>query len=499
MKTAIVIGSGFSGLSTATCLAAQGLSVKILEKNESPGGRASKFEENGFLFDMGPSWYWMPDVFEHYFDIFGKKPSDYYDLERLDPAYRIYWGEEDFTDIPASMSELESLFESMEKGSAAKLRKFLNEAEYKYKAGITDLVYRPSAHITDFFDFKLLPALFRLQLFSSLQSHVHELFQHDKIRKILEFPVYFLGALPKNTPALYSLMNYADLKLGTWYPKGGMWKIVDGMVQLAKEKGVEFEFDCEVEKLITKNGRITEVFTTKGNYEADFIIASADYHHVEQHLLEKENRKYEESYWDSRVMAPGSLIFYLGVDAKIPELQHHNLFFDTSFEMFGDDIYTKPQWPRDPMFYVCCPSKTDTEVAPAGKENLFILMPVAPGLDDAEEIREEYYEKIMDRLEKYCGYEIRSKVIFKKSFAHKEFKERYHAYKGNAYGLANTLMQTAILKPSLRNPKVKNLYYTGQLTVPGPGVPPSLISGQVVASEVLKDMGKKVQYHKAAW
>ncbi len=487
VKKVIVIGSGFSGLSAATCLADMGYSVTVLEKNATAGGRARSFTVDGFTFDMGPSWYWMPDVFESYFNRFGKSASDYYDLKRLDPSYSVVFGENDFVDIPASLEKLRDLFESLEKGSAAKLDKFLKQAAYKYEVGINQLVYKPGRSVTEFISPQLLLDVFRMDIFQSFYKHIRRYFKNEKILKLMEFPVLFLGALPQNTPALYSLMNYADISLGTWYPMGGMHKIVEGMVELAIEKGVEFRFEQDVQQLEIVNGEVTNVITSSSSFEADVVIASADYHHVEQNLLPENYRSYSQEYWDKRVLAPSSLLFYLGINKPLQNLQHHNLFFDEDFGPHAHDIYTDPKWPQKPLFYVCAPSVSDPFVAPEGCENLFILIPVAPGLEDTPEVRESYFDKVLNRLEHLTKQEIRSSIVYKRSYAHRDFISDYNAFKGNAYGLANTLMQTAILKPSLKSKKVNNLYYTGQLTVPGPGVPPSLISGQVVAKEVAKE------------
>ena len=488
----IVIGSGFSGLSAATCLADQGYEVTVLEKNSTPGGRARSFSAEGFTFDMGPSWYWMPDVFESYFNRFGKSTADYYELKRLDPSYTVVFGKEDFVDIPATMPELHRLFESMEKGSAAQLDNFLEQAAYKYEVGINQLVYKPGRSVSEFMSPRLLLDVLRMDVFQSFYKHIRRYFKNERILKLMEFPVLFLGALPQNTPALYSLMNYADIKLGTWYPMGGMYKIVEGMVQLAMEKGVKFEFEQDVQQIEVTNGRATHVVTNSTYFEADVVVASADYHHVEQQLLPKAYQSYSESYWNSRVMAPSSLLFYLGVNKPLQNLRHHNLFFDEDFGPHAHEIYTDPKWPEKPLFYVSAPSVTDASVAPAGCENLFILMPVAPGLEDTPEVRELYFDRILDRLEQLTRQEIRSAIVYKRSYAHKDFISDYNAFKGNAYGLANTLMQTALLKPSLKSRKISNLYYTGQLTVPGPGVPPSLISGQVVAKEISKEYATPV-------
>ncbi|MGB0929525.1 MAG: phytoene desaturase family protein, partial [Chitinophagales bacterium] len=454
-----------------------------------PGGRARQFQHNGFTFDMGPSWYWMPNVFEDFFQQFGYKVSDFYDLIQLDPGYTVFFDKDDTLQIPANQTALYELFEYLEPDSGVQLKKFLAEAKYKYEVGINDLVYKPSRSILEFADIRLLKGLFKMQLFSSVRKQVHQMFKHDKLRKILEFPVYFLGALPENTPALYSLMNYADLVLGTWYPMGGMHKIIEGMVKVAENLGVKIQYNQNVLRIDIQNGKAQKIVTNTHTFHTDLVVAAADYHHVEQELIALNHRSYTETYWDKRVLAPSSLIFYLGINKKLKKLTHHNLFFDQSFEIFGKEIYENPKWPSHPLFYVCAPSKTDPSVAPEGCENLFVLIPVAPNLQDTETIREEYYERIMQRLETLTGQDIRPHVIYKRSFAHKDFKQRYNAYKGNAYGLANTLRQTAILKPSLKSKKVENLYYTGQLTVPGPGVPPSIISGRVVANEVFKEFG----------
>ena len=489
-KKIIVIGSGFSGLAAATCLAQKGHQVTLLEKNSTPGGRARKFETDGFAFDMGPSWYWMPDVFEQYFALFGKKPSDYYELVRLDPSYQIIFGKEDLMRVPAQMKELEAMFERYEPGSSENLRKFLHEAAYKYEVGINEFVFKPSKSILEFADLRVLKSVFRLQMLTSMAKHVDRLFKNDQLRQLLKFPVLFLGATPENTPAMYSLMNYADLALGTWYPMGGMHKIIEGMVELARQQGVHFKFDTEVTRIEVNEGSATRVHASDRSFAADAVVCGADYHHVEQHLLDAPYRKYDEAYWDRRTMAPSSLLFYLGIDKKIPGLKHHNLFFDADFKEHAKEIYEDPKWPNDPLFYVCAPSVTDPSVAPEGKENIFLLMPLAPDLHDDDARREQYYDLMMDRLEAHLGTSVREHVVYKRSYAHRDFKQDYHAYKGNAYGLANVLQQTAFLKPAMHS-KVKNILFTGQLTVPGPGVPPSLISGQVVATEVDKLFGRK--------
>lgn len=488
-KTVIIIGSGFAGLSAASFMAKAGWNVTVLEKHSLPGGRARKFSEAGFTFDMGPSWYWMPDVFERYFNQFGKSVSDYYQLKRLDPSYRVYWPDGP-VDIPANYEALRKLFNQIEPGSADKLDQFLREAKYKYEVGINKLVYKPGQSLSEFLDWELITGVFKLDVFNSIKSHVSKHFSNPKLRELMEFPVLFLGALPKDTPALYSLMNYADIKGGTWYPEGGMYQIVQGMYDLAIDLGVKFHFEEEVTEIVIQKQNAKQVLTKTNTYNADVVIGGADYHHIETNLLPEACRSYSDKYWEKRIMAPSCLLYYIGLDKRLSNIHHHTLFFDTSFEVHGKEIYTTKEWPSDPLFYMSATSVSDTTVAPPGCENLFLLIPVATGLsDDSEERRDAYFDMVITRLEKHLGQSVRDSIIYKKSFAHSDFVSEYNAFRGNAYGLANTLTQTAVLKPGCRSKKVNNLFYTGQLTVPGPGVPPSLISGEVVAGEVIKAFG----------
>ena len=471
-------------------MAKAGWDVTVLEKQSTPGGRARQLKADGFTFDMGPSWYWMPDVFERYFNCFGKKVSDYYELERLEPSYRIYW-KDGRSDIPADYNELKKLFESIEAGSGEKLDRFLEEAAYKYEVGINKLVYKPGQSLTEFLDWDTIKGVFKLDVFTSIDKHIRKFFKHPKLRQLMEFPVLFLGALPKDTPALYSLMNYADIKLGTWYPKKGMYAVVEGMHKLAEELGVKFVFDCNVTAINVDQARANKV-VAEGNrsFDADVVIGGADYHFVESKLLPENYRRYSDTYWEKRLMAPSCLLYYIGLNKKTEGVLHHSLFFDADFDVHGKEIYTTRQWPTDPLFYLSVSSVTDETVAPVGCDNMVFLIPVAAGLEaDTEELRERYFQKILARFEEKTGQQIRNNIVYKKSYSISNFVTDYNSFKGNAYGLANTLMQTAIFRPSCRSIKIKNLFYTGQLTVPGPGVPPSLISGEVVAKEIQKHFG----------
>ena len=485
-KEVIVIGSGLAGMSCATYLAKENYKVKVVEKNASYGGRLQSFSKNGFTFDAGPSWYWMPDLFDSYFNDFGKKTTDFYKLTRLDPGYRIYFNENEFLDVSENLDILKEKFEKIESGSGQSLQNYLDDAGEKYRVAVEKFIYKPSLSALEFMELDLLKRLGRLNLFKPISKHIREYFKDPRLIKLLEFPSLLLGAKPSNTPALYSIMNYADLSLGTWYPNGGIRAIATGLYQNALDHNVEFLFNHPVSKIETKENIVDHILVHDKKINCDIVVGGADYHHVENHLLNKKNRNYNDNYWDKRTMSPSSLLFYLGINKEL-DIPHHALFFDTDFDKHAEEIYDKPQWPKNPLFYVSCTSKTDNNVAPKGSEAVFILVPVAPGLNDNENSREIIFQQIVKRLENALGTNIKDSIVFKRSYAHKEFISEFNSYKGNAYGLANTLFQTAIFKPRIKNKKLTNMYYCGQLTVPGPGMPPSLVSGKIVAKQIIKE------------
>lgn len=488
--TAIVIGAGFSGIAAAASLARRGFQVDLIEKNEAPGGRASVWRKDGFTFDMGPSFYWMPEVFERFFAEFGEKPGDHYDLRRLDPSYKVVFGQDDDLCLPATRNEQHLLFERYEPGASSALHEFLSEARIKYELGMGELVYRPSLSWMEYARPDVLGGLIKTSVLRSLRKHVRDHFNEPRLRSLMEFPVLFLGAAPQNTPALYSLMNYADLELGTWYPMGGMGQVIEGMMNVAIRQGVQVHVGCTVTGIVVENGHAVGIRTGQGTMMADAVVAGADYHHVEQTLLPEQHRSYSHTYWEKRKLAPSSLLFYLGIDRRVPRLEHHTLFFDEQLDVHSAEIYDDPVWPSKPLFYVSCSSKTDPTVAPDGQENMVVLIPIAPGLEDTQVTREHYYDLVMDRMTNYIGLDLRPHVVVKRSYCINDLKQDYNAFRGNAYGLANTLSQTGPLRPSMKSRKVQGLYFTGQLTVPGPGVPPAIISGQVVAELVEKEVGR---------
>ena len=483
-KTINILGSGFSSLAASCYLAKAGHKVTVFEKNSQIGGRARQYKKDGFLFDMGPTWYWMPDVFERFFNDFNKKPSDYYQLEKLNPAYEVYFGIGDSAVIPDNLNEIYSLFEKEEKGSSLHLKKFLKQAKNNYDVAVKDLVYRPGVSPLELITPKTINKL--NQLFFDIRSQIQKRFNNPRLIKILEFPVLFLGAKPGNTPAMYNFMNWADFGLGTWHPIGGMFEVIKAMESLAKELGVTFKTNANVEKIKVVNGSVERIVVNgESHNSADVVLSGADYHHTET-LLDAQYRQYSEAYWNKKTFAPSSLLFYVGFNKKLKNVSHHTLFFNEEFDSHAEYIYDTPSWPKDPLFYASFPSISDNAFAPKEKEAATFLIPIASGIEDTEAHREKYFNIIIDRLEKLTNQKLKDEVLFVKSYCINDFVEDYNSYKGNAYGLANTLTQTAFLRPKIKSKKVKNLYFTGQLTVPGPGVPPALISGKIAAESILK-------------
>lgn len=480
-----IIGSGFSALAASCYMAKAGFEVTVLEKNSTVGGRARQLKKQGFTFDIGPSWYWMPGVFERFFADFGKKPSDYYTLDKLDPAYKVFFGASDSISIDGDLERIYEKFEKEEKGSSKHLKKFLDSAKANYETAIEDLVYKPGVSPLELVTPVTVARV--SQFFSTVSKQVRKHIKSQKLISILEFPVLFLGAKPSDTPAFYNFMNYADFGLGTWHPRGGMYAVVKGMQQLAEELGVHFQTNANVDQIHVTEGKVSGLTVNGEELTTNLVLSGADYHHTET-LLEKGYRQYSEAYWDKKTFAPSSLLFYVGFDKKLKNIEHHNLFFDTDFDAHAVEIYDKPKWPKEPLFYANFTSLTDPNSAPKGKENGFFLIPIAPDLEDTPELREQYFDIIIDRFERITGQEVRNDIIFKESFCVNDFKKEYNSYKGNAYGMANTLLQTAFLRPKLKSKKVTNLYFTGQLTVPGPGVPPSLISGKITSELIQKNL-----------
>ena len=494
MKEITIIGSGVAGLSSACYLSKAGFKVKVLEKNAKAGGRLSQFERNGFTFDKGPSWYWMPDIFDNFFKDFNKNTSDYYNLKRIDPSYQ-FITKNDAYRIPANFDKLCELFDRVEKKSSESLIKYINLAENKYKLSIDKFLNLSGESYTELINPSILKNIHKLNIFISLRSHIKKYFRNEDLIKLLEFPSMFLGGTPLNTPGVYSMMNFADIKGGTWYPMGGMYKIVDAMKEIAIELGVDFNFNNTVNGFDIKNNQIKGIIGNDNKvYHSDHIVSNCEYPFTQLNIIDNKSRSYSEKYWSSRKIAPSAIIFYLGISKKINFLKHHNLFFDESFNEHLKDINEKNKFPKKPLFYVCCPSKTDESVIPdAAMENIFILIPVSTKSNPAKEVVYYYFKYVIDKLEKYESSEIKKHIIEKSSYTKNDFIHDYNAYKGNAYGLANTLLQTATFKPKINDRRINNLSYCGHFTVPGQGLPPSIISGKIVSNILEK------KYEKSLW
>jgi phytoene desaturase len=488
-KHAIVIGAGFGGLAAACLLSRDGFKVTLLERNEQTGGRARVYKEKGFVFDLGPSWYLMPEVFEKFFADFNRKTSDYYNLVRIDPNYRIFFGTEKVVDVPAEREKIDALFDTLEQDGSAKLHDYLAVAGYQYDIAMQEFMYKEYKTLFDFFNWKVITKGTKLKIFESIDAFARRYFQSEEIRKILEYTVVFLGGSPHNTPGLYSIMSHVDFDLGVWYPCGGIGEVARAFTKVAEEHGVTIQLHHTVNKIDVANGRVTKVITDKGEFEADVVVANADYHHVETDLLDKRYRTYPEQYWKKKKMGPSAFLIYLGLNKRVNNLLHHNLYLDPSWDEHFKSIFDEPAWPESPSYYICCPSKTDKTVAPAGSENIFILVPVAPDLEDTDEIRARYFDKIIGHLESLIHENLRNSIVVKKTFAHNDFKRDYNAYKGTALGMSHTLFQTAIFRPSHQSKKVKNLFYTGSYNHPGIGIPMVTISSQILSKEIAKQYG----------
>jgi len=486
-NSAVIIGGGVGGLACACYLAKEGIKVTLVEKNEQIGGRASVLERDGFRFDMGPSWYLMPDVFERFFKFFDREPKDYYELIQLDPHYRIFFKDGEKIDIFSDIEKNKNTFEKIEAGSGESLVKYLDKSKITYEIGMQKFVYKDRPKLIDYFSWDVLRNAHKVKLFGSMQNHVAKYFSNSKLQQIMQYTLVFLGGSPKNTPALYNLMGHVDFNLGVYYPKGGMGNVISAMVELGEELGVEYKLNFEVDSIEGERGSFVLKSVFGEEIKSDVVVSNADYRHTEMELLPKKMMQYDSKYWKSRVYAPSAFLIYLGVKGGIEPLIHHNLVIPVDWDDHFEKIFTDPAWPDDPAYCICAPSDTDNSVAPSGCSNMFILVPIAAGLEDSEEVRKEYRNKILEDILENTGVEIEDRIIVEEHFSVKDFLNKYNSSKGSALGIAHTLNQTGPLRPNHRSKKLDGMYYTGGYTRPGIGVPMCLISGEHTAKVVIED------------
>lgn len=488
--TAIIIGAGAGGLATANILAKQGYKVAVYEKNDQVGGRMGVFEKDGFLFDTGPSWYLMADVFEHYFKLVDEEVSDHYRLKRLSPAYKVFYDYASPLTITGNLKKDAQAFEKIESGSGEKLKRYVERAETNYKLALQHFLYNPFRSSTGLVSrdvIKKVPEFLRL-FAQPLHSYVKRYFKSQVLQQILEYPMVFLGASPYNAPALYQLMSYLDFKEGVFYPEGGLYKISEALFNIGNKLGVDYHLNSPVEKIITEGDRVTGIQVRGKVVSADLVVSNADLHFTETKLLQTSARSYSESYWSNRTAGPSALLLYLGIKGSLPELNHHNLFFVKNWRENFDSIYKHKDWPTDASIYVCKPSASDNLVAPKNHENVFVLVPLPAGNIKSSNQTNSYVDKYLAQIETMSGIKDLSKrIVVKEVRDPQHFSKAFNSWQYSALGMSHTLRQSAFLRPSVKSKKLKNLYYVGAGTQPGIGVPMCLISAELVYKAVIGD------------
>ncbi len=484
----VVVGGGFGGLSAACYLARAGADVELIEKNAQLGGRASRLEMNGFRFDMGPSWYLMPDVFERFFGHFDREVGEYYALDRLDPHYRIFFKDDDRVDITPNREQVIETFESYEPGAGDALREYLATSEEQYSIAMENFVYEDRPRLRDWIDRDVMNAAsIGFQLLGTMDEYVADYFDHPKLQQIMQYTLVFLGGAPKNTPALYNMMSHVDFNMGVWYPEGGIGRVVDSIADLATELGVTATLETEISEITRKQERFRLEAIGGDVFTSDIVVSGADYAHTEQELLPSRARQYDAEYWNERTYAPSAFLMYLGIEGHVDPLAHHTLVLPTDWNQHFEQIFDSPTWPDDPAYYLCAPSKTDDGVAPDGHSALFVLVPIAAGLKDTTDIREQYRDFVLDDIAENTGADLHDRIVCEELFCIEDFISTYNSWNGTALGLAHTLRQTALFRPPHRSAAVDGLYFAGGYTTPGIGMPMCLISGEHAADAVIED------------
>jgi len=484
-KKVIIIGAGIGGLGTAALLSKRGYDVTILEKNEKIGGRANIFTAEGYTFDMGPSWYLMPDVFEHFYDLMEEDINKHLNLVKLGPSYKVFFpGDPEYpvVDIHSDLKKDLPTLEQFEPGITPKLRKYLETSGKQYELAKKSFMYRNYDSIFDFFKWELMKEGRHMNPLQTMEKYLNKNFSDDRVKKILEYTLVFLGSEPKKTPALYNIMNFIDFHYGVYYPKGGIYTIIDSLKSMNDTHGTTIHTNTGVSEIIIENKTATGVRLENGEImNADYIISNADLHFTETKLIaEKKHQTFPEKYWDKAVMGPSAFIMYLGLDREVPNLTHHNLRFAQNWKENFKELFDEPALPTDPSYYVCKPTHTDTNIAPKGKDILFMLVPIAAGMTITDDMKKSYRDKIIGMMKTDLNLpDLEESIVYEKSYWGDDFGRDYNAYKGTALGMAHTLKQT-LLRPGNKSKKVKNLFYVGAGTNPGIGMPICLISAELM-------------------
>ncbi|WP_243074598.1 phytoene desaturase family protein [Microbacterium sp. SS28] len=498
---AVVVGGGIAGLASAALLGSEGWDVTLVEARDEVGGRAGSWESEGFRFDTGPSWYLMPEVFDHFFRLLGTTAADELDLVPLTPAYRIYTeGEASPLDVVSGRDAATSLFESVEPGAGKRLDAYLDSAADAYELSISRFLYDSYESTAGLRDPELLRRLPRLAplLTRTLASHVERRFEDLRLRQILGYPAVFLGGSPYGVPSLYHLMSHLDLDEGVLYPRGGFVEIIRAVERLARAQGVVIETGTAVAQIQTEDAVATGIRLADGRtIEADLVVSTADLHHTETRLLPPELQTYPEQWWDKRTPSPGALLLLLGVEGELPELSHHTLLFTRDWRENFERIFGRDSGIPDPAsLYICKPSATDDTVAPAGHENIFVLVPVPAdpllgrgGEDGDGDARiEKAADAVIAQISQWCGIpDLAERIVLRRTIAPGDFAADLNSWRGNALGLAHTLTQSAVFRPRNVSSRVDSLMYAGGSALPGIGLPMCLISAELVVKRLRGD------------
>jgi phytoene desaturase len=481
----VIIGGGVGGLAVACLLAKAGRQVTVLEKNEQLGGRASLLGVGGFRFDTGPSWLLMRGVFEHFFALLDEPLENHLQLTKLTPSYRVFdaaSGQQ--LDILSDLVRDAATFASVEPGADARLRQYLAQVAATNNLTLSRFLYTTFASKREL----LIPKLIRSQLLTSMHREAASFFADPLLQKTISYPAIFLGTSPYRAPALYGLLNHYLFNEGVWYPKGGMYSLVEALVRIGRRQGVVHRTNVAVTKINSTDGRANGVSTQHEQFPADIVISNAGKYHTETSLLGPEQRDHSPKYWQRRSWSPSALLLYLGVNRQYDSLAHHNLLFSKNWRRNLTDIFKSSDFPQDPSLYICAPSKTDATVAPKGYENLFVLAPVSAGLQYTQHQLETFAESVLATLETQMSLpNLRQHILYKRMFCVHDFAERFNSFKGTSLGLQHTLRQSALFRPSNTGKKVQGLYFVGADAHPGVGLPPVLISAELLYKQLIDE------------